>query len=401
MKSVSSSVIHKVRLTGLFLPILFTLLGCQTVANNTAVKPDVSYEPKAPVLSILAPPANEMASVVKEDDIFALSEEQKEDFFSYYRNKLALNEREHHIVSSYVTKHLDDFDYFGDTFVASEALKGNKGNCMSLAVITSAYAKLLDMKMDYRLVLSQPVYEKSNGLVITSKHVQTRIFEPQRKQSEMKNFGIGAHVVVDYFPRYLQVRGAYIKHNAFVSLFYQNMAGQYLSKGDAYLAYANAYQAYQLDPNSSSALNLLALASKHKGELAQAENIYRYILEENADDLLSLNNYVILLRAQGRGEEAMIYQEQLDSLYDPNPYNWIDLAEKQLEQDLLQDALSSYNKAIRLAPYLQEPYIKAYRILLAQGRPMKAEQYLQSSLKWVFEPEQRSQIKYKLYGQNL
>jgi len=397
MLITSSLPTFKSFLAGVFLFILIMLSGCQSTASSNGKAPELSGIPKNPELSIVEPTLNEMALVVKEEDIFALSEKQKEDFFTYFHSKILLNEPEHKIVSSYVEQRLSDFDYYGDTFIASEGLRGEKGNCMSLAVITSAYAKLLGLMMDYRLVLSQPVYEKSNGLVITSQHVQTRIFEPKKE----KFFGFGSHVIVDYFPEFLQVRGKYIKHNAFVSLFYQNMAGQYLNKGDVTLAYANAYQAYQLDPESSSALNLLALASKHKGELAQAEKIYRYILEENADDLLSLNNYIILLSAQGRVEEAMIYQEQLDSLYDPNPYNWIDLAEKQLEQDLQLDALSSYNKAIRLAPYLQEPYIQAFRILMAQGQPMKAEHYLQSSLKWVFEPEQRAQIKYKLYGQNL
>ena len=73
-------------------------------------------------------------------DIHALSPVQRDAFLRYLEanSRIPLNRR----VYNYLEPITRDFDYQGDTLMAADALTAGRGNCLSLAIVTTALAQL-------------------------------------------------------------------------------------------------------------------------------------------------------------------------------------------------------------------------------------------------------------------
>ena len=226
---------------------------------------------------------------IDESTLFHLTQEQQADFLSYYYAKLDKGEEGHKVIYSYLVSRLSNFNYYSETFKASESLKIEEGNCMTLAILTTALAKLVNIDFTFRLMISEPIYDKQGKFITTARHVNTRLFAPtleiEKEQSEEKQdedeLPLGESrdsILVDYFPSGDALKGLYIDYDQFISLYFENAAVEQLIKGNSELAYFYSYQAWQKKKVSISALNLLAVTSRKLNKLNQAEqNLFTHI----------------------------------------------------------------------------------------------------------------------------
>lgn len=369
-----------------------SIFSKQPSSNNY---PPLSLEIASPPGSILT-----IHNRITERDLFTLTSSQQARFKSFYQQQLSEDVKPHVAIANYLEKHLDKFNYYGDTLSAAVSLSEEKGNCMSLAIVTTALARLVDLQIDYKLVLSDPIYDKKSGVITYSRHVQSRIFDPTFKQERGKMYLGKPHAIIDYFPRPGSVTGKFIKHHDFMSLYFQNMAAESLIQEDLQKAYYFAFQAYQLTEYDADALNMLAVTSRRLGLNRQAESIYQHLLLIDDSNLLALNNYHMFLLSLGRLAEAAKIKSRLAFANDPNPFYLIAIGDKYLKERDLGNALKFYDKAISRAPYLVEPYKRAINILNNQGRHRRAHEYLNLSLDWIQRPSERKALKHKLYGQS-
>ena len=105
-----------------------------------------------------------------------------------------------------------------------------------------------------------------------------------------------------------------------------------------------------------------------------------------------------MLTQQGRREDYREIQQKLINADDQNPFLLIEEAKNSYLHGNLELALSFYEKAIKRAPYLVQPYINAYDILMFQEKEKQANLLLAEGLKWVYQPEYRMNIKEKMYN---
>lgn len=63
-------------------------------------------------------------------------------------------------MAEYLGDFLSGFIYRGDTYNADLAAIKQAGNCLSLAILTKAYASLVGFKVEHRKVNSEPVYSR-------------------------------------------------------------------------------------------------------------------------------------------------------------------------------------------------------------------------------------------------
>src|SRR5690606_10408357 len=108
------------------------------------------------------------------------------------------------------------------------------------------------------------------------------------------------------------------------------------------------------------------------GQLASAEAIYLYALEHASEKLSLLKNYHVLLVSSGRFADAQIIQSQLDSMDDPSPLNWFQLARSSFEAEEYRDSIRYYRRALALAPYMHEAHLGVARAYHALGETEQA-----------------------------
>lgn len=373
---------------------LFVLSGC------SGVSAELSDEKSQTSLPIAYDVFNTKSYVLEtENQIFSLNEEQQQKFLEYYQKAIARGVPANQVISNYLLDKLSNFTYYGHTYTASDAMTYQRGNCMSLAILTTALARLVGIESAYREVLTLPVFEKKNGLLLSSRHVQTKLFSDSNDQ-QVNSIVARSGIIIDYFPNKTNVNSRYLTSSQFVAMYYQNIASDALVDGDIDKAFAYAMRAFEYDNQSTEAMNLLAVIHRYKGAVSVAEKIYQHAMAQAPDSISLLSNYMVLLNRQGRVKEANALNEVLAKLDDPNPYRWLEQAYLAQHQADYQRAARYFHRTIELAPYVTQAYVGLYQVYMAKGNEARAKQSLASALAWTHEQGERKQLKYKLYGAN-
>ncbi|RYV03850.1 hypothetical protein SOPP22_02230 [Shewanella sp. OPT22] len=374
--------------------ITFTLLlgGC---AQRSHTEQPIKHSPPLHInYALFAPASIEIPSALS---LFQLTDVQKRHFLNYYHRQLEQDVKPHQALANYMQAQFTDFTYYGETFDASTAILQAQGNCMSLAMITSAYAKLINLEYDYKKVNSQPIFDKQNGYLLVSSHVQTRLFDPTYEKEEDSITVLKPMVIVDYFPSTDNYPGKLLEEKTFVAKYYVNLAAQKIVDGRLDDAFHYSMKALEYDDQYSGAINILAVLHKQKGDHQTADSLYQYGLFYDENNVRLLSNYLILLKSQHRLKDINIQQAKLDKLDDPNPYAWLEQAYAAQHDNQSKRATRYYKKALDIAPYLQPAYLGLYQIYLENNRNKEAKAILQQALYWTHEPDEKQRYKYKLY----
>lgn len=331
-------------------------------------------------------------------DMFTLSLSQQSIILSAVNKKQEQGLKLHKALEAVLSTKLSNFTYYGETYNAEKTMKLNSGNCMSLAILTTAYAKLLGLNFSYREVNTIPVFEKKNNLILSSSHVQTIIYDADFIENSGKFYLQKPGVVIDYFPNKNNRVSKSFDESTFISMYYRNLAADALVDNELTKAFILAEKAHNYDKQNIEAINLLAVIHRRAGDDQGAENIYQAGLQVEQSSLALISNYIMLLRKQERFEEAEIHQKNLDELNDPNPYHWLEPAYVAEKNQSINKAIRYYQKALVNAPYLNQAYIGLYHIYRERGHFTKAKNMLRKALEWTYEIDQRKQYKYKLYS---
>ncbi|MBD1391217.1 hypothetical protein IC617_17460 [Neiella sp. HB171785] len=329
-------------------------------------------------------------------DIFALNEQQKEHFLSYYHNAEQQDVAGHMRLFNYLESILQGFDFKGHTYAAEQALLQQSGNCLSLAIVTAALARLVDIDVDYQRVNVAPVFRRYNGILMLSSHVRSHVYEPNYSARQGAMVLAKPKIVIDYFPQSGNVAGVKVSDDDFVAMFYQNLAAEALIRQQYDLAFSLLQQGLLVAPNNAESLNMLAVLFAQHGDDSQAELIYQFTLAHTNFSTNSVSNYVILLNRQGRAKQAAQVAQQYALATDDNPYRWLDVAERAFANDQLALSLRSYQRAIELAPYLHEGYFGLAKNYYQLGQLQKANEAMQLAHQYAYTSEEQQTYQAKI-----
>lgn len=322
----------------------------------------------------------EAISLIHVEDVFELSEQQKEHFFEFYNHPYYQNEEPHNRIYRYLETKLGGFTYNGQTSTASKSLAEDQGNCLSLAILTKSLANLANIDIDYQLVETPAVYQKKNDIVVSSQHIRTVVYAP----FDNGNFFRG-RIYIDYFyqPGTRVLRE--VKDKEFQSMYYTNKAAESLMEDNMRLAYWYLSAALKLKSNHSHAINMMGLLYAREGFLDAAEKMYLYGIDYSELNLDILNNYHSLLISQDRIAAAKMIEKKIGKSNDINPYKWISLANSAYSIGEIDKAMRYYKKAVLLAPYLHEPFAGIARAEFKKGSANRATKAIEQAIKNVFD----------------
>jgi len=325
--------------------------------------------------------------IIENSEVYDLTEEQKNDFLEHFHDRKNRTINPHKRVYEFLESRLDSFDYYSDTSNASESLKQNKGNCLSLAILTKSLADLADIDIDYQLVETEPVFQKEGNLLVSSQHIRTVLFDPIAVKPGNFSFSI-SRIIIDYFPTYNSRILRKVEEDEFFSMYYSNKATEALLQNNINQSYWYLRKALELKPNDSNAINIMAVIHERAGYADYAEELYlfgiRYAkskISQEQQYLDLLNNYHALLKRQNRDEDAALIEKRIGRRQVPNPFKWISMGNTAYNNRDFSKALSYYRKASKLAPYLHEAHAGIARAQFEMGHRKSAKQSLEKALK--------------------
>ena len=372
--------------------VVLLISGCSNIPNEPTT---ASFTARLPQYS---PTLFASVEVIEPQTIFALTDAQQDDFLTYYHSPAYQSTPGHKRLFNYLTALTSGFTYKGKTYTASEAYAYKQGNCLSLAILTTALAQVAGLEISYQKMNSAPVYFKHDNIMSISSHVRTFVYDPDFSPPPRTIVIRKPHVVIDYFADTDDIKGNKVDAEDFVAMYYQNMAAEAIINQDFDLAHGYIKRGLNVSPFNPESLNVQAVLLMKKDQPEIAEKIYELLYHTGKGTVTTLNNHALIKERAGdiKGAKALI--AEVSKIEDDNPYKWIEVARQQLEKQHYWIALKYYRKAIETAPYLAESYFGIANALYQSGQPEDALNYLRQARELAYIPEEEKRYSAKLYS---
>lgn len=205
------------------------------------------------------------------------------------------------------------------TRTAGEAFEARAGNCLSLAIMTGAFAKELGLSVRYQAVDVASTWERSGDLVMHNGHVNVSLRQP----TAVSRVAWGeTWLTVDFLPlpAFYRASTTVIDETRIVAMYMNNRAAEDLAADRTDDAYWWARAALQQDPAYADAYNTLGVIYRRHGQDAWAEAALRRTLLLDAVNTNAVGNLAALLRSGGRSAEADAYAALLRRLQPDPPF---------------------------------------------------------------------------------
>jgi Flp pilus assembly protein TadD len=271
---------------------------------------------------------------ISAEDVFALSEEMKRyvsvDIAAQLRSKGARQGLVEALRKSGELKL--DYDSVM-TRNAAQAFAARSGNCLSLVIMTAAFAKQLDLPVTYQSVLSSDTVSRSGNIQFFVGHVNLTLGE--RPKTLILSRSRDDVMTIDFLPpQEAQALSTHVVDEAsIVAMYMNNRAVEALVKGAVDNAYAWARESIRRDPTFVSALNTLGVIYLRQGALAFAERVFSRLLASQPDNTRAIANLAEALMKQGRVAEAKALRERLAQLETAPPFHYFNLGVAAMRRD--------------------------------------------------------------------
>lgn len=288
------------------------------------------------------------------DEVFALSDEMKQ----YLRQEIVPQVRSKGVQRGlmealYQPGQLKlDYDT-GTTRNAAQAFAGRSGNCLSLVIMTAAFAKELQLEVEFQSAFLEETWSRSGNLYLRSGHVNVTLGKRFIDTHAMNNRNA---FTVDFLPP-SEIRGLRtqtISERTVVSMYLNNRAAETLLDGRIDDAYWFARESVQHSPLFMSAYNTLGVIYLRHGDTAQAERVFAHVLEREPENTRAMFNLALALDRQGRGDEAQSWRRRLAQIEPNPPFHFFNLGIAAMQRGDFPVARGWFEKEVARAAYNHE-----------------------------------------------
>jgi Flp pilus assembly protein TadD len=328
-----------------FLVVLLCLLGgCATAPAPTAAPPlDLFAD------AVFAPPSEPVGA----EDLFTLSPAMRDYLHSpSFKTAAKSLGKEMGLLEALYNKDKLKVDYDSTyTRTAAETFRDRIGNCMSLVIMTAAFAKELGMTVRFQSV-DMGTWSRNGGLYMLSGHVNI-LLGSQKPIGQVTPEQV---LVVDFLPSAQAERlpTHTLSEDQIVSMFQNNRAAESMVQGRLDDAYWWARAAVMRNPASAMALNTLAVVYERHGDKPGAERVYRAALAREPESLITLRNLESVLTALGKTEEARAIAQRVAKLEPVPPFQYFHQGVTAYHNGAYAKARDLFAREVRRAPYNDE-----------------------------------------------
>lgn len=290
------------------------------------------------------------------DDVFALSPAMRTYMDSTaFRAQLRSKSLEQGLVDALYKKGELRLDYDSSmTRNAAQTFQALSGNCLSLVVMTAAFAKELGLNVNYQGVVVDESWRRAGGLYLASSHVNLSLGKP------MFHFpgsaGGERTLTIDFLPseQMAGYRTYLLEENAIVAMYMNNRAVESLLQDRIDDAYWWARAAVTHDPAFIIAYNTLGVVYQRHGDKQLAERTFRAALQREPENVTVMQNLVPLLAALGKNDESAALAKRVAAIEPHPPFHFFNLGMKAMENRDYLAAKTLFEREVSRAPYYDE-----------------------------------------------
>jgi Tfp pilus assembly protein PilF len=282
------------------------------------------------------------------------------------------------------------------TRTAAEAFDARAGNCLSLVMMTAAFARHLELTVSYQSVRVDDYYSRSGSLTLASGHVNL-LLGPRFTRGLLDRADPDLLVVDFLSPRDIrQQRSLPLQEHTIVAMYFNNRAAELMAAGRLDEAYWHARESLRHDPGFVHAANTLGVVHLRAGHADAAEAAFRHVLAHDERAVAALGNLVALLRAGGRTAEAEPLALRLAALQPQPPFHWLRLGREALAAGDAARAVELLRRELRLQPEQDEVHFALAEALLRQGDVAGAQHHLARAAEFSTRRVDQSRYEAKL-----
>ncbi len=285
---------------------------------------------------------------IRADDVFALSDAMKRYLEAEMAGALLRKGLHRGLIEALYSKNQLRLEYDAAvTRSASQAFEARSGNCLSLVIMTAAFAKALGLSVEYQGAFVEPTWSRVGGMYFLSGHVNLTLGGKWSARTAL---------TIDFLPAQ-ELRGLrtwVIPEQTILAMYMNNRAAEALARGQLNDAYWWGRTAIEQDPAFLSAYNTLGVIYLRHGDWPQAERVLGYILEREPANAQALSNLALALERQGRLAESGVLYRRLAQI---EPYPAFHFFERGLAAMRLGDfktARDLFAKEVDRDPYYHE-----------------------------------------------
>ncbi|HEX5640591.1 MAG TPA: tetratricopeptide repeat protein [Burkholderiaceae bacterium] len=329
----------------LLIPIIvaagLVLVGCATPFSSRSEAPAELFAD-----ALFGPPTEQVGA----QEIFAMSDDMRR----YARGEMSSLIRKHGLHGAlieglYRAGRLK-LEYESTvTRNAAQAFEARAGNCLSLVIMTAAFAKDLGLQVRYQSAYITEAWRLKGDLLLLNGHVNVTLGQPSKLTRRSSSPGadwIRHQTTIDFLPaEELQgLRTVEIPESLVVAMYMNNRAVEALVQGRLDDAYAWAREAVRAEPSFVAAQNTLGVVYLRRGALAQAGAVFSHALASEPDHTSLLANYAEVASREGRVDEAAQLRARLARLEPEPPLHYFNLGLAAMQREDFRAARDLFEK---------------------------------------------------------
>jgi tetratricopeptide (TPR) repeat protein len=288
-------------------------------------------------------------------DVFALSPEMKRYLETDVARLVRLRGRQHGLFDALYDRAQLKLEYdAGMTRNASEAFAARAGNCLSLVIMTAAFAKEMDFTIRYQNVFTDETWSREGDFYLSIGHVNLSIVRKRVEEPLTRNDSDS--MTIDFLPP-ADLRGARtwaIDEATIVAMYMNNRAVESLTSGRVDDAYWWAREAILQDPRFMSAYNTLGVVYQRHGNFADAKRAFDFILEREPANTRAMSNLALVLHDQGNIAASMELTRKLDQMEPNPPFGYFKRGLAAMQESDYKTAKEMFTKEVDRAAYYHE-----------------------------------------------
>lgn len=344
-----------------------------------AAVPTVTQQPSFASDALFAPPSER----VDAGQVFALSDEMRRYVAANIAERARVKGRPVALIDALYARSELKLTYDSSvTRNAAEAFASRSGNCLSLVIMTAAFAKELGLGVRYQKVIVEDAVGRDGDIYMAIGHVNLTL--AAHKTDESVGFRVGKRppeseaMTVDFLPqdelRGMRAQG--ISEATVVAMYMNNRAVEALARSQVDDAYWWAREAIAQAPDYLPAYNTLGVVYQRHGHPREAEPVLRHVLEREPRNTQAMSNLVAVLAAMGRGEESQRLAATLGRIDPEPPFTWYLRGMAALREGDLGSARDAFTREVARAPDYHEFHFWLAVALLGLGERDEARTHL-------------------------
>ncbi len=291
---------------------------------------------------------------IEASDVFALSDAMKRYAHVDIAHELHTEGLARGLIQDLYRRDRLKLDYdSAATRNAAQAFDARKGNCLSLVIMTAAFAKELGLQVTYQSVVIEETWSRSDDLLFLNTHVNLTL---GRRAIDPGRIYDPDSLTIDFLPaeNTFGRNTREISEDTIVAMYMNNRSAEALAGQQIDEAYWWARAAIAQAPEFQSAYNTLGVVYLRHGDLQAANQVLSAVLERDPRDKKVMSNLVIALGKLGRTEESRALSERLARLEPYPPYHFFWLGTEAMERGDLPAAKALFQREVNRADYCSE-----------------------------------------------